>query len=166
LLIEPIAKRHDRKRFDCGEPEVTRFLREQALQDQGKELSRTMVLVDEEADQSRIVGYYTLLIIQVRQEEVPSDAPPRIRRPIPVMLLGQMGVDKEYQGRGYGERLLMSAQANVHEVSRGAAVRGMVLDAKTESLVGWYEKHGFMRAPGGLRMYKRIERIRALGLIP
>lgn len=164
MLIEPISRAHDRKAFDCGDEEVTRFLREQALQDHEKNLSRTMVLVDEEGDPTRIIGYHTLVMAQVRQEEIPDDRP-RIKRGIPVILLGQLGVNSRFQGRGLGETLLMDAQARVDEISRKAGVRAMMLDARNERLARWYEGHDFIRFPSQLRMFKSIQAIRALELI-
>ena len=155
---------HDRKRFNCGEEEVTTFLREQALQDQEKDLSRTMVLVDEAADPARVIGYHTLLMMQVKQEDIPKDKP-KIKRGIPVILLGQLGVDQEFQGQGYGELLLMDAQARVHEISKRTGVRAMMLDARTERLASWYEAHDFIRFPRQLRMFKGIQAIRKLKLI-
>lgn len=47
---------------------------------------------------------------QVKQEEIPGDRP-RIKRAIPVVLLGQLGVDREFHGRGYGELMLMGSSA-------------------------------------------------------
>lgn len=164
LLIEPISRSHDRKSFGCGGEEVTRFLREQALQDHVKNLSRTMVLVDEEADAKRVVGYHTLVMAQVKQAEIPDDRPV-IKRAIPVILLGQLGVDREFQGRGLGEMLLMDAQARVDEISRMAGVRAMMLDARNERLARRYGQHDFIRFPGQFRMCKSIEAIRALKLI-
>lgn len=164
MIIEPLSKHHNRKLFDCGDEEVTRFLRQQALQDQEKDLSRTMVLIDEQDEPTRIIGYHTLLMVQVRQEEIPRDTP-KIKRNLPVILLGQLGVDRAFQGKGYGELLLMDAQARVHEISNRAGVRAMMLDAKTERLALWYEKHDFIRFPGQLRMFKSIQAIRKLKLI-
>lgn len=163
MIIEPISKQHNRKLFDCGDEEVTRFLREQALQDSGKDLSRTMVLI-EEGDPERIIGYHTLLMMQVRQEEIPEDKP-RIKRLIPVVLPGQLGVDRAFQGLGFGELLLMDAQARVHEISKRTGIRAMTLDARNERLALWYEEHDFTRFPGSLRMFKSIESIRRLKLI-
>jgi GNAT superfamily N-acetyltransferase len=163
LIIEPISKRHNRKAFDCADEEVTRFLREQALQDHDKNLSRTMVMVDDEVDPNIIIGYHTLLMVQIRQKELPPDSP-RIKRDISVILLGQLGVDRAFQGKGYGEYLLMDAQARVSDISKRTSVRGMVLDARNERLAGWYEKHDFVRFPGRLRMYKSIELIHKLEL--
>jgi GNAT superfamily N-acetyltransferase len=163
MLIEPLGRNHNRKSFDCSDEQVNRFLREQALQDHERDLSRTMVLVDE-ADPIRIIGFHTLLIAQVKQTEIPSDRP-RIKRGLPVILLGQLGVDKELQRRRYGEMLLMDAQARVDEISRRTGVRAMMLDARNERLAQWYEQHDFIRFPGQFRMFKSISAIRALKLV-
>lgn len=164
MLIEPLTRGHDRKSFDCGDDEVTAFLREKALQDQERDLSRTSVLVDAERSSRNIAGYHTLVMTQVRQEEIPNDRP-RITRGIPVILLGQLGVDKNYQGRGFGDLLLMDVQARCDEISRKVGIRALMLDARSERLALWYEKHDFIRFPGSLRMFKRIEEIRRLALI-
>jgi GNAT superfamily N-acetyltransferase len=162
LIIEPISRQHDRKQFDCGDDEVNRFLREQALQDHEKDMSRTMVLIDE-AEGIRIIGYHTLAMRQVRQEDIPKDKP-KIKRSIPVVLLGQLGVDRAFQGHGFGELLLMDAQARGDEISRRTGIRGMMLDARNERLAEWYEKHDFIRFPGQLQMSKSIAAIRKLNL--
>ena len=164
MLIEPLTREHYRKAFDCGDEEVTRFLREKALQDQERDLSRTMVLVDPKESATAIIGYHTLVMTQVRQEEIPNDRP-RITRGIPVILLGQLGVDVNFQGRGLGDLLLMDVQARTDEISQKVGIRAVMLDARNERLAVWYEKHDFVRFPGGLRMFKSIQAIRQLKLI-
>lgn len=164
LLIEPLTRTHNRKAFDCGDSEVTLFLREKAMQDQERDLSRTMVLVDEKNDSKSIIGYHTLVMQQVSQVEIPNDSP-RITRGIPVILLGQLGIDTNFQGKGYGDLLLMDVQARVDEISRKIGVRALMLDARNERLAEWYGKHDFIRFPESLRMFKRIEAIRALNLL-
>jgi len=163
LVIEPLSKAHNRKIFGCGDEQVTLFLRQQALQDHERDLSRTMVIVDEAAP-DRIIGYHTLLMAHVKQEEVPYDHS-RIKRGIPVILLGQLGVDVNFKGRGYGDILLMDAQARVDEIASKTGVRAMMLDARNERLARWYEEHDFVRFPGQLRMFKSSAAIRALKLI-
>ena len=123
-----------------------------------------MVLVDEELSATRIIGYHTLLFFHVNQSEIPQDKP-KITRDIPIVLLGQLGVDTQYQGKGYGERLLMDAQARVHEISLKIGIRAMMLDARNERLAKWYESYDFIRHPGSLRMSKKIENIWNLKLI-
>ena len=101
---------------------------------------------------------------RVRQEEIPNDRP-RIKRDIPVILLGQLGVDKSFQGNEYGDLLLMDAQARVAEIAERVGIRALMLDARTERLAAWYGKHDFVRFPGSFRMFKSIEAIRRLELI-
>lgn len=163
MIIEPISRQHERKQFDCGDDEVNRFLREQALQDHEKDMSRTMVLIDDEADQTLIIGFHTLAMRHVRQEDIPKDKP-KIKRSIPVVLLGQLGVDRAFQGLGRGDLLLMDAQARVDEISRRTGIRAMMLDARNERLAEWYEQHDFVRFPGQLQMFKSIAAIRKLNL--
>src|SRR5437867_8158117 len=110
-----------------------------------------MVQVDEQVKPTCIVGYHTLLMAQVKQEEIPGDRP-RIKRAIPVILLGQLGVDREFQGRGYGELMLMDAQARVDEISRKTGVRAMRLDARNERRALWYVRDDFSRCPDQFRM--------------
>ena len=85
MLIEPLTREHDRQGFACGDDQVTRFFQEKALQDQERDLSRTMVLVDEGVSPCVIAGYHTLLLTQAREEEIPRDRP-RIKRDLPVFL--------------------------------------------------------------------------------
>ena len=164
MLIEPLGREHDRKSFDCGDEDVTRFLREKALQDQERDLSRTMVLTGSEAAAKPIIGYHTLIMSQVRQEEIPNDRP-RVKRNIPFILPGQLGVDIKSQGNSLGDLLLMDAQARMDEIAQKVGVRALMLDARNERLAGWYEKHDFVRFPNSLRMFKSIESIRQLNLI-
>lgn len=164
MLIEPLTRTHNRKTFDCGDDEVTLFLREKAMQDHERDLSRTMVLIEPNDSPVKIIGYHTLLMRQVKQEEIPNDKP-RITRGIPVILLGQLGIDANFQGEGLGDLLLMDVQARADEISRKIGIRALMLDARNERLAEWYEKHNFIRFPGSFRMFKRIEEIRALNLI-
>ena len=164
MLIEPLTRAHQRKLFACGDEEVTRFLREKAWQDQERDLSRTLVLVDEKTNAQRIVGYHTLVMTQVRQEEIPRDKP-LIKRAIPVILLGQIGIELSFQGQGWGDLLLTDAQAKVDQISTKIGLRALMLDARNERLAQWYESRDFVRFPQSLRMFKSIQAICQLQLI-
>lgn len=164
MLIEPLRRVHDRGSFDCGDLDVTHFLRKKALQDQERDLSRTMVLIDERESPERILGFHTLLLAQVRQDDIPNDRP-LIKRGIPVVLLGQLGIDASLQGKGFGDLLLMDAQARTAEVAEKVGIRALMLDARNERLARWYEKHDFVRFPDTLRMFKSIDAIRRLKLL-
>lgn len=156
MNIVSLAREYDRKRFDCGDDSVTAFLRESAFHDQKLLLSRTSVLIDEHADATIIVGFHTLLVSTVDQESIPDDKP-RIKRKIPVILLGQLGVDLEFQGRNFGNLLLTDVEFRVAEISKHVGIRCLALDARNERLAKWYEKRGFVRFHGSLRMFKSVQ---------
>lgn len=103
-------------------------------------------------------------MMQVKQKEILQHRP-RIRRGIPVILLGQLGIDNNYQGLRLGDILLMDVQARTDEVSRKVGIRALMLDARNEKIAAWYQKHNFVRFPLTLRMFKRIEEVRRLNLI-
>lgn len=155
MNIVPLSKEHDRISFDCGENSINRFLQTAALQDQRLLLSRTCVLVDESADPQRILGFHTLLLTIVDQDTIPDDRP-RIKRKIPVVLLGQLGVDVGSQRLGYGNWLLFDVEKRVADVAKNVGVRSLMLDARNEELARWYEKRDFTRFPESLRMFKSI----------
>ena len=81
-----------------------------------------------------------------------------------MILLGQLGVDLNFQGSGLGDLLLMDVQARVDEISKKIGIRALMLDARNERLANWYEKHDFVRFPTSLRMFKSINAIRQLKL--
>lgn len=140
---------------------MNKFLKEAALQDQEKRLSRSRVLADEASDQKRIIGFHSLLMTTVDQAAIPDDRP-RIKRRIPVILVGQIGVDLEFQGRGYGDLLLTDIEIRTLEVAETVGVRSLMLDARSERLASWYEQRDFERFPGSLRMFKSLRSIRGL----
>lgn len=158
MNIVSLTREPDRKHFDCGDDSVTTFLREGALHDQKLLLSRTSVLIDEQADPTRIIGFHTLLVSTVGQETIPDDRS-RIKRRIPVILLGQLGVDLGFQGMNYGNLLLTDVEFRVADISKHVGIRCLALDARNERLAKWYEKRGFVRYPDSLRMFKNVQDI-------
>lgn len=56
----------------------------------------------------------------------------------------------------------MDARApGTDEISRKIEIRALMPDARAERLAKWYGQHDFIRFPDSLRMFKKIEAIRA-----
>lgn len=155
-----LDRSYDRASFDCGDDTVTRFLKQSALQDHERDLSRTTIFFHDD-EPHKIVGYHTLLISHVEQKDIPGDKP-RIKRELPVVLLGQLGVDLRFQRKGVGDMLLIDAQERIAEISQKIGVRSLALDARNEELADWYERRDFVRYAGSLRMFKSIDSIRRI----
>jgi len=72
---ELIAKKHNRKGFDCGQADLNEFLAKYARQANESGASRTYVAVDDARDVT-ILGFYTLSPAQMEFDLVPEAARP------------------------------------------------------------------------------------------
>jgi GNAT superfamily N-acetyltransferase len=142
---EAIAKRHDRKNFDCGSTELNEYLRRYARQNHESGGAKTFVAVPP-TDPDRILGYYSISPGAIEFAKVPSSLTRRLGQyEVPVFRLGRLAVSLSIQGSGLGSALLLAA--GVRALSVAAKVGGVALaiDAKDERAAAWYERFGAMR---------------------
>lgn len=139
--IEKLA-RQNRKRFDCGVPELTTYLQQRASQDQKRRVSICYLLIEQAANE--IAGYYTLSAGSVDLSELPAAKAKKLPRypTVPVARVGRLAVDVAQQGKGLGGVLLADAVARALAVDMG--VYAVVVDAKDEQAAAFYEHHGFL----------------------
>ena len=69
------------------------------------------------------------------------------RYPVPVALLGRLGVDRRRSGQGLGSALLIDALRRVRVASDTLAVYAVVVDAKDERARAYYKRFGFIELP-------------------
>lgn len=143
--FEPLGKRHNREAFSCGVEALDRYFREQAGQDRDRLVAAVWVLHD--ADDERVVGFYTLSMNRVALESVPDDLRRKLTRypDQPVALLGRLAVDKQSRGQGFGEKLLMDALRRAHASTAQVAAVAVIVDAKDDTARAFYEGYGFSR---------------------
>jgi GNAT superfamily N-acetyltransferase len=138
--------RHDAAAFDCGEVEITQWLRQHARAAARARVAQTFVWTA--PDQRRVVGYYTVSAHSVARAEAPSRIGRGVPDPVPAALIGKLGLDRSLHGQGLGEMLLVDALARILTASdAGPAVRAIVVDASTASRRKLYERMGFVCAP-------------------
>ncbi|MFM2119349.1 MAG: hypothetical protein RL722_817 [Pseudomonadota bacterium] len=140
--IELLGPGHEREHFQCGEPALDHYLRQQAGQDARRRVSACFVAV--EIVSHRLAGYYTLSAGGLALNELPEPLARRLPRypSVPIARLGRLAVDGQFQGRRLGAALLADAmwRASRSEV----AVHAMVVDAKDDAAINFYRHHGFM----------------------
>jgi GNAT superfamily N-acetyltransferase len=137
-----IDKSHDRKNFDCGQPDLNLFLAQHARQAHEAGVSKTYVAVHAE-DRTRILGFYTLSPAQVELHRIPASARPRAGRyPVGGFRLGRLAVNKSFQAHGLGGQLLISAAVRCIRASAEMGGTAMVIDAKDEAAAAWYGRYG------------------------
>jgi GNAT superfamily N-acetyltransferase len=67
--------------------------------------------------------------------------------PVPVTLLGQLAVDKVYQGQGHARSLLFYALSTALRASRDIGSFGVVTHPLDDALRGLYARWGFEDLP-------------------
>jgi GNAT superfamily N-acetyltransferase len=67
---------------------------------------------------------------------------------IPVTILGRLGVDKSYQGKGVGLDLLQDALQRAINAAEIIGSRAVLVHALNQKLADFYKKHaGFKESP-------------------
>ena len=119
-------------------------MRQQARQDQERKLAAVFVLT---AGNRTIGGFYTLSAHSILAAALPeADARRLPRFPVPVTLLGRMGVSQDLQGRRLGEFLLMHTLERAWIGSKQVASWAVVVDTKAGAR-DFYLKHDFLPLP-------------------
>lgn len=163
IRIERLTREHDKTGFDCGEEALNNYLQRLALQNDARRVGRTFVAVEE--GQKRVLGYYTLASGRVAFAHVPDNRklPPHL--PVPVILLGRLGVDRSTQGTGLGKTLLLHALWRAHQIGKQVGVYAVEVDAVHEKAQAFYLKYGFVPLlDGPLHLYLPMKTIEALDL--
>ncbi len=145
LRIEKLHRRHAVEAFDCGEDALNRFLVRFALPSQMANASQTYVGV---ADDDAIVGFYMLVVGEVRYEESPDRLTKGLaRHPVPVMLLARLAVSEAWQGKKIGAGLLRDAVLRTLQVADIAGVRALAVHAKNDAARSFYERFDSQPSP-------------------
>lgn len=142
---EAIAKKHDRKAFDCGQEDLNRFLQQYARQAHEHGASKTYVAADD-TDGKTILGYYTLSPAQVDFHRVPAVARLNLgRHDVGGFRLARLAVSKSCQGQGLGGQLLAAAGRRCMRASQEVGGTALMIDAKDEGVAQWYVSYGAVR---------------------
>jgi len=140
--VHRVEARDDFDGFDCGVPALDEWLKRFARSDQRAGASVTYVLSREQ----QIVGFYTLAPHTVESEEAPRRLGvglPR-QRPIPVILLARLALDRSVQGIGLGGDLLKDALARCAAAADDIGGRAVLVHAKDAAAAEFYQRYGFV----------------------
>ena len=142
--VEVFGKKHDCSQFSCGNEKLDQYLKKQAGQDARKRVAAPFMLC--EGANNVVRGYYTLSNFSVDVGVWPKDVVKKLPRYplVPVTLLGRLAVDRQLQGRGAGEYLLMDALFRSLEGSRRIASAAVVVNAIDGRAVEFYRHYEFI----------------------
>lgn len=139
---EPIAKRHNREAFDCGEASLNDFLRRYARQTHEQGGAKTFLAISDD-DPAHILGFYSLSPASVEFARTPEVIKRGLaRHEVPVFRLGRLAVDRTMQKQGLGGQLLLAAGRRCLRAAQEVGGVALLIDAKNESVAGWYASYG------------------------
>jgi GNAT superfamily N-acetyltransferase len=146
LVIEPLARHHDREAFSSGSPELDAWFRRRASQDEKRNVARVFVAVEAGFG---VVGFYSLGSFAFDMADLPPDLARKLPRygAVPAALIGRLGRDIRMRGKGLGEFLLADAVKRVLGAAASLAIHAIVVDAKDERAADFYRGFGFQPFP-------------------
>jgi ribosomal protein S18 acetylase RimI-like enzyme len=109
-------------------------------------VARVFVAVDHDLG---VVGFYSLSSFTLALADLPEALARKLPRydAIPAALIGRLARDERARGRAVGELLLADAVRRILGASRSMAVFAIVVDAKDDRAVSFYETFGFRSFP-------------------
>jgi GNAT superfamily N-acetyltransferase len=141
----PLAESDDRASFDCGRESLNNWFQRHAWANHASDMSRVSVIAD--AATGRVIGYVALSAAQIERAYLPKPQQRNRPDPVPVLLLGQLAVDKAYQGRGYAVDLLRYALKTALRVSESVGSMGVIAHPLDDGVRGFYARWGFQELP-------------------
>ncbi len=161
IEIVSYAKRFDRRPFRCGKPELDEWLKTQASGQEQRGNTRTFLAV--QAATGRVVGYYATTTYRLELDEAAlAYGAGKRRYPVPAVLLARLAVDKRWQGRGLGVKLLVHALTEVARASQSVGFEVLVVHAIDPDAVTFYAQAGFTRFEDHpLHLFMPVRHLRA-----
>jgi predicted N-acetyltransferase YhbS len=161
LPPRPLVEADDRTRFDCGRESLNAWFQRHAWSNHASGASRVNVLTP--SDTGAIIGYVALSAAQIERAFLPKSQQRNRPDPLPVTLLGQLAVDKAYQGQGHATSLLQFALKTALVASTHIGSIGVITHPLDDDLRVFYARWGFVDLPGDPRraMMVRMVDVRA-----
>ncbi len=153
----PLAESDNRDLFDCGRDSLNAWFRRHAWTNHLSGATRVSVLAD--VSTGRIVGYVTLSAAQIERAFLPKAQQRNRPDPLPVTLLGQLAVDKDFQRRGHAASLLLFALKTALQAAEMIGSIGVITHPFDDSLRVFYARWGFQNLPFDPRRAMVVRRV-------
>ena len=95
----------------------------------------------------RIIGYVTLSAAQIERAFLPKPQQRNQPNPLPVTLLGQLAVDKDYQGQRHAASLLPFALKTALRAAANVGSIGGITHPLDDDVRGFFARWGFQDLP-------------------
>jgi predicted N-acetyltransferase YhbS len=141
----PLQESDDRSLFDCGRDSLNTWFRRHALNNHLSGASRVSVIC--ETNTNTVIGYVSLSAGQIERSYLPKSRQRNQPDPLPITLLGQLAVDRKFQGQGHATSLLLFALTTALKASDVIGSIGVITHPLDDQLRTLYAKWGFEDLP-------------------
>jgi GNAT superfamily N-acetyltransferase len=144
-LLAPVLlhAQHQTEQFSCGVASLDAWLKRRALKNQIQGASRTYVACQGD----RVLANYAIASGAVTCNEATGRLRRNMPDPIPVVVLGRLGVDSSLHGQGLGRSLVRDAALRILQAADVIGIRGMTVQALSDDARVFYEHMGFEPSP-------------------
>jgi len=146
-FVELDKKVHHRNSFNCGEPELNKFIQTQAAKHMAAGISRTLLLpaVDTLPNgMLPICSFYTITPGEIERKTLPATLAKKLPYyPVPVFLLAQLAVDVSHRSQGLGKITLINALERLWRISAEMRAYAVIVDCLNENANRFYKQYGF-----------------------
>lgn len=93
-----------------------------------------------------MVGYYALATGSIERLKASKKIARNMPRSIPVLVLGRLAVDMQFQGMGLGSGLLKDVLLRTVSVTHNVGVRALLVHTLSEQAKQFYSQFGFQES--------------------
>lgn len=144
-LPRPLAETDDRNAFDCGRDSLNAWFRRHAWSNHTSGASRTNVICS--VATGEIAGFVALSAAQIEREFLAASQRRNKPDPLPVTLLGQLAIHKDFQGQGHAASLLQFALRTAIKASQDIGSFGVITHPIDDGVRAFYQRWGFEDLP-------------------
>ena len=141
----PLQASDDRQNFDCGRESLNQWFRRHAWRNQQSGASRISIICDPLT--GAIAGYVSLSAAQIERSYLPKAVQRNQPDPLPALLLGQLAIDQQYQGRGYAKSLMFFALTTAVRLAKDMGCFCVVTHPLDDTVRAFYRHFGFEDMP-------------------
>ncbi|HLY57468.1 MAG TPA: GNAT family N-acetyltransferase [Stellaceae bacterium] len=139
---ESIARKHDRKAFDCGDADLNAFLQRYARQSHDLGGAKTFLAIDD-TDGRTIIGFYSLAPASLAYARTPEIARRGLgQHEVPGFRLARLATHVALHGQGLGGQLIAAAGRRCLRVAAEVGGVMLIIDAKNARAAAWYASYG------------------------
>ncbi len=138
-----LSRGHIVRGFDCGEPALDDWLKNDALKAGVVGDAVTKVVCKPRG--RTVVGYYALAAGRVDRHDVSGSLARNAPKEVPVIILARLAIDKRSQGLGIAKALIRDALRRAVNAAKSIGARAVIVHALNIQLVGFYKRLGFQQ---------------------